>query len=242
MILTDCRIFAGAAHLSGQSNRLEVSGECDEGDTTNFLSEGWKECVGLLKGFKIVGGGQWNALDPSAVDSSRWAALGTAEAWSVAPSTVAPGDRVYVGAANQSKYTFLGDVGTVAPWTVDVDGSGPLVRGRSLHNYTTARTATGSGTAVQNTAVTSDQALYCALHVLSVSGTGSPTLTVRVQSDDAGAFSSATTVATFTAATGLTNQFTRIAGPITDDWFRADWTISGTNPSFLFVVTIGVGP
>jgi hypothetical protein len=241
VILKDCRIFAGAAHLSGQQNRIELSGELDEKDTTNFLSDGWKECTGSLKGFKIVGGGQWNASDLSAVDASRWAALGVAEAWSIAPATVAPGDRVYVGAANQSKYTFLGELGEVAPWTVDVDGSGAMVRGWSLHNYTTARTATGSGTAVLGSAVTSDQALYAALHVLSVSGTGSPTLTVRVQSDTVG-FPSATTVGTFTAATGLTNQFMRIAGPITDTYFRADWTISGTNPSFLFVVTIGVGP
>lgn len=242
MILKDCRIFAGAAHLSGSQNRIELSAECDQEDTTNFLSDGWAECIGSLKGFKIGGGGQWAASDASAVDSSRWAALGTAEAWSVAPATVAPGDRVYVGRANQAKYGFFGEVGKVAPWTVDVDGSGAMVRGWSLHNYTTARTATGSGTAVLGSAVTSDQALYCALHVLSVSGTSSPTLTVRVQSDDAVGFPSATTVTTFTAATGLTNQFVRVAGPITDTYFRADWTISGTDPSFLFVVTIGVGP
>lgn len=241
MILKDCRIFAGAAHLSGQQNRIELTGDLDEKDTTNFLSDGWKECIGSLKRFKIVGGGQWNASDLSAVDASRWAALGVAEAWSIAPATVAPGDRVYVGQANQSKYVFLGELGEVAPWTVDVDGSGAMVRGWSLHNYTTARTATGSGTEVLAQAVTSDQALYCALHVLSVSGTATPTLTVRVQSDTVG-FPSATTVGTFTAATGLTNQFMRISGPITDTYFRADWTISGTNPSFLFVVTIGVGP
>jgi len=241
VILKDCRIFAGAAHLSGQSNRIELSAECTSEDTTNFLSDGWEECQGGIANFKIVGGGQWHASDASSVDYSRWSALGVPEAWSVAPATVAPGDRVYVGKADQSKYTFLGDVGKVAPWTVDAEGSSPLVRGRSLHNYTTARTATGSGTAVENTAVASNQALYCALHVLSVSGTGSPTLTVRVQSDTVG-FGSATTVQTFTAATGLTNQFARVAGPITDTWFRADWTISGTNPSFLFVVTIGVGP
>lgn len=242
MILTDCRIFAGAAHLSGQSNRIELSAECDEADTTNFLSAGWDECIGSLKGFKIAGGGQWYANDPTAVDGSRWAALGTAEAWSIAPSTVAPGDRVYVGQANEAKYTFFDEVGKVAPWTVDVMGTGALVRGKSLHNYTTARTATGSGTSVQNVAVSSTQALYCALHVLSVSGTATPTLTVRVQSDNATGFPSPATVQTFTAATAVGNQFARVAGPITDDWFRADWTISGTNPSFLFVVTIGVGP
>lgn len=242
MILTDCRIFAGAAHLSGQSNKIELSAECTEEDVTNFLSAGWKECQAGLAGFKIAGGGQWYANDASAVDSSRWSALGTAEAWSVAPSTVAPGDRVYLGQAQQSKYTFLGDVGKVNPWAVDVEGTGALVRGRSLHNYTTARTATGSGTSVQNIAVSSTQALYCGLHVLSVSGTSTPTLTVRVQSDNATGFPSATTVKTFTAATAVGNQFSRVAGPITDDWFRADWTISGTNPSFLFVVTIGVGP
>jgi hypothetical protein len=242
VILTDCRIVAGAAYLSGQQNRIEVAPECEEKPTTNFLSQGWAECIGGISGWKLAGGGQWAASDAQAVDQSRWNAQGAAEYWSIAPGLFTAGERAYLGTAMQSKYTFLGELGEVAPWAIDASGSGALVQGRSLHSNATARTATGSGTAVQLQAVDSSHALYCALHVLSVSGTATPTLTVRVQSDNAGGFPSATTVQTFTAATAVGAQFARVAGPITDDWFRADWTISGTNPSFLFVVTIGVGP
>jgi hypothetical protein len=31
-----------------------------------------------------------------------------------------------------------------------------------------------------------------------------------------------------------------VSGPITDDWFRVSYTISGTTPSFLFAVTAGI--
>ena len=114
----------------------------------------------------------------------------------------------------------------------------PVVRGTSLHPPGTARTATGNGTAVQVGAVASGRQMYAALHVLSVSGTATPTLTVKVQSDTVG-FGSATDQITFTAATAVGGQISRVAGPITDDYWRASWTISGTNPSFLFVVVVG---
>jgi hypothetical protein len=103
----------------------------------------------------------------------------------------------------------------------------------------TARTATGTGTSVQLGAVSSTQRLYVALHVFSVSGT-TPSLTVAIQSDNATGFPSASTVTTLTAATAIGSQITRVAGPITDDWFRVSYTISGTDPSFLFAVTAGI--
>lgn len=241
MILTDCRIFAGGTHLSGQSNKIELPGELEERDVTNFLSAGWKECTGALPSFSIEASGQWVAGSNS-VDESRWSALGTNEPWTICPLTDTAGVLAYLGQANESKYQTFDVVGSVMPWAASAQGSWPLVRGKSLHSYVTPRTATGSGTAVQLIATPTGQNLYAALHVLSVSGTATPTLTVRVQSDNASDFPSATTVITFTAATAVGGQITRVAGPITDDWLRADWTISGTNPSFLFVVSVGVGP
>jgi hypothetical protein len=119
-------------------------------------------------------------------------------------------------------------------------GSWPLARGVVLNPPGTALTITGNGTAVQHVAVTTAaQYLYASLHVLSVSGTATPTLTVKVQSDTVG-FPSPTDRITFTAATAQSSQISRVAGINTDDYYRISYTISGTNPSFLALVAVGV--
>lgn len=74
-----------------------------------------------------------------------------------------------------------------------------------------------------------------------MAGTGTPTLTVAIESDDASGFASATTRLTFDAATAAGGQILRTDGTaITDTWYRANWTISGTSPSFLFALALGV--
>ena len=89
--------------------------------------------------------------------------------------------------------------------------------------------------------LTTSHYLYAALHVISRSGT-SPTIDVLIQSDDNAAFSSPTTRVTFTQQSAIGSEWgTRLVGPITDDYWRASWTIGGSNtPTFGIVVTAGV--
>jgi hypothetical protein len=82
--------------------------------------------------------------------------------------------------------------------------------------------------------------MYANLHVLSVSGTSTPTLTVSVASDNAVGFPSSAAQGAFAAATAVGGESIRIPGAILDDWWRVTWTITGTNPSFLFLVSMGV--
>lgn len=238
-VLLNARIFAGAVDLTGNSNKVEVSSEREEKDTTNFGSAGWKEVLGGLASTKISAGGQWEALDTTKVDDDMWANAGGTGAWSIAPNTMAVGDLAYLTNALRSKYQLGGSVGDVAPWSAEATGNSPLVRGAVLHPPGTARTATGTGTAVLLGAVTSAQRLYAAVHVYSVSGT-TPSITVKIQSDDNSGMTSPTDRITFTAATAIGGQFSNVAGPVTDTYWRAVWTISGTTPSFLLAVTAGV--
>lgn len=114
-----------------------------------------------------------------------------------------------------------------------------LVRGTVLAAKA-ARTTTGnSGTAQQLGAVAANQRVWAALHVFAAAGT-SPTLAVTVRSDDAVGFASPTTRITFTTATGVTSEFLSTVGAITDDFWRVDWTIGGTSPSFTFAVMVGI--
>lgn len=133
-----------------------------------------------------------------------------------------------------------GNVGDMAAFSIEANGSGGVrsVRGNILHAET-AETATGTGTGRQLGAVAATQSVFGALHVVEFAGT-SPTLDVTVESDDADTFLSPTTQLTFAQATGKTGEFVSAAGPITDDWWRVNFTIGGTTPSFTFVVVVGI--
>ncbi|USQ82631.1 hypothetical protein NFX46_01915 [Streptomyces phaeoluteigriseus] len=240
-VLLNVRTFAAGVDLTGASNKIELSAEIEDKDSTNYASQGWKEVLGGLGSAEVSGEGQWEAGDPSKVDDSSWAHLGTVIPWSVSANNAANvGDLVYFMAALRSDYKVFESVGEVAPWTGTAKSSWPLVRGQFAHPPGTARTATGTGTALNLGAVAAGKRLYAALHVLSVAGT-TPSLTARVESAPDNTFAAPTTRATFTAATAAGGQVLRTDGTaITDAWWRIAWTVSGTTPSFLFVGSLGV--
>lgn len=239
-VLTGVRAFANAADLTSNSNKVEITADVEDKDVTNYGSAGWKEILGGLASSQISAEGQWEALDPSKVDDASWSQLGGIGPWTVGPVGAAVGDLAYFTNALQSSYQLGGQVGDVAPWTGKATGSWPMVRGQIAHPPGTARTSTGVGTGVNLGAVAAGKRLYASLHVLSVAGT-TPSITARVESDDAIGFPSATTQLTFTAATAVGGQILRTTGSaITDSWFRVAWTISGTTPSFLFAAALGI--
>lgn len=241
IVLTNVRLFTGGADLTGNSAKVEIQAEREEKETTNYGSGGWKECLGGLASSKIAADGQWEAGDPSKVDDNAWADLGGVGPWSIGPVGAAVGDLAYFTSVLRGSYELLGQVGDVAPWKAGAEGSWPLVRGQVGHPPGTARTATGTGTGINLGAVAAGRRLYASLHVLSVAGTSTPTITARVESDADNTFASPTTQLTFTAATALGGQILRTSGSaITDTWFRFAWTISGSSPSFLFAAAFGI--
>jgi hypothetical protein len=99
--------------------------------------------------------------------------------------------------------------------------------------------ATGSSTGAQLGAVSATQRVWAVVHFLTAGGT-TPSITVKVQSDNNSGFTSPTDRITFTAATTKGGQFGSAVGAITDDYWRATWTVSGTNPSFQTRIIIGI--
>jgi hypothetical protein len=103
-----------------------------------------------------------------------------------------------------------------------------------------AYTVTVNGAVQAITGPTAGKSLYAALFVTAVSGT-TPSLTAVVQSATLVGFGSPTTRGTFTAMTATGAQWlTPVAGPITDGFYRVNFTISGTTPSFTACAVIGV--
>lgn len=245
-VLKGVRLFAGGVDLTTVNNKISLESEVEPKDATAFNPNSntivWQELLAGIASTKASGEGQWEAGDASKVDDGSWSGLGGVGAWTVCPVGAAVGDLAWPTKMLEGSYELLGSVGDVAPWKADWTGSWPLPRGQVLHPPGTARTTTGSGTARQLGALSATQALYVTLHVLSVSGTSTPTITVAIDSDDNSGMSSPTTRGTFAAATAIGGQTMKISGAVTDDWWRASWTISGTNPSFLFLVAAGIGP
>lgn len=244
LVFTDCRLFVGAADLSGNSNMVEIDAEVEPKITTNFRSGGAEERLGGLFSADINAAGQWEAGDVSKVDDNQWATLfaRSGGAWTLCPTDAVVAAVAYLTKAVQGKYAPFGQVGDVLPWKGSAKSTSSMPRGQIAHPPGTARTVTGTGTALQLGAVAPGQSLYANLHVLSVTGTGPPSITARVETDNTIGFPSPTTPpgATFAAATAPGGQSLVIPGPLTDDWFRAAWTITGGGPSFLFALALGI--
>ncbi|MBO0917537.1 hypothetical protein [Streptomyces laculatispora] len=238
-VLLDARLFAPGADLSGASSKIELSSEIEDKETTNYLSAGWKEVIGGLGSAEISAEGQWEAGDPSKVDDASWSALGGIGPYTVCPTGSTVGALAYITSGMRADYNVGDAVGEVAPWTGTVKSSWPLVRGQIAHPPGLARTVTGTGTPVQLGVIPAGKRLYAALHVLSVAGT-TPSITARIESGDA-TISTPTTRATFSAATAPGGQILRGDGTaVADTYYRVAWTITGTTPSFMFAVSLGI--
>lgn len=242
-VLTDARIYFASADLTGYSNKVETGASVEELDRTTFASGGAKERWGGLVDMTASVSGFWEAGDLSKPDDTFWANLGASTVpLTVAPTSGAVGSLAYLSRVLEASYKPGGDTGKLLGWSAELKGNWPLVRGTVLHPQGTARTASGTGTGQQIGALSSSQALYATLHVFSIAGTGTPSITVAIESASDSGFTTPTTQATFTAATALGGQTAKVIGPITDTYWRAKWTIAGTSPSFLFAVAAGIGP
>lgn len=245
-VLQNVRLFAGGADLTTNNNKAELSAEVEEKDATSFAPTGgtWHESLGGIASTSISGSGQWDsqftAGSPLLPDDASFAFVGAVQAVTVCPSTATDGSVCYCGGFLRQNYVLGGSVGDVAPWSGMWQGNWPLGRGQVLASPT-VRTATGTGTIIGPLPVlAAGHALIGTLHVMSVAGT-TPSVTATIQSAAAVGFASPTTRVTFNAATAIGGQVFRVLGPITDTYWRLNYTISGTTPSLLFMSGLGIG-
>lgn len=230
----------GGYKITNALNQLAIDVGADAVDVTTFGSAGAREFTGGLKTLGFSMAGYYNAV--TGLD----AALQTNLRVSDTPITFCSqagtaGEVAYIFKALQATYTRGGNIGDAFTFSLSGNNSSSsgAVRGTLMLNSTTV-TATANGTARQLGAVIAGKKIYGALHVFAVAGTSSPTLTVRVESDDNSGFTSATTRLTFTSKTAVGSDWQELAGAITDDWWRVVVTVSGTNPVFGAMVSLGI--
>ena len=232
LIFTNGKFFLGEFDISGDLNSIALNYGANEQDDTVFGDDTESVRGGLLSvGFGISG---FVNTDP---DSKIFSSMGVADT----PVTIAAegaddGEKSWIIPGMFADYAPGGSVGDMHSF--DANGKGKaLVEATVLGNTTYTTTTTGTGRQLE--AISATQTLYAALHVITVSG-GTPTLDVTIESDDNAGFTSAVQRIAFTQATAATSEIQTLDGAITDDYFRAVFTIGGSTPSFLAIISVGI--
>lgn len=236
-LLNNAGLYVGEYDLSAVLNEIALETDADVLDVTTFGASFRDYAIGL-KGARFSAAGFY---DPENADAPLYDKWGDADQIVTIVADNAAGGMAYLMRGCVPSYRVGGSIGQAG--VVNLTGQttqAPIVQGRTLHRATAAG-ATATGTALQLGAVAADKSIYGTLHVFGIDGTGTPTLAVKIQSDDSSGFSTPVDRLTFTNATAIGAQWVS-AGPgaITDDWWRISFTISGTGPSFGFVVGFGI--
>lgn len=238
-------LWFGSVKLTCGAQSISWTADAESLDATTFCSAGWKQFLGGAKGGTVQFDGFADytaptngiAPDKDLFDNLAAAAAPVSVAVPAAGGTaVAVGDPGYTAKSLVAGFDTFGDVNAIAKLEGEVVTTGAQARGAVLAIPSTTITSTGSGTGVQLGALSSTQTLYVALHVFTaVTGT----VTVKVQSDDNSGFTSATDRVTFTSAGSAGWQWGTVSGAVTDDYWRAVWTVAGGG-SYTFGVVAGI--
>lgn len=246
--LTDVDLYAGtsstALDVSCFANQFELMATPGKTvDATTFCSGGWDvPLVGHMTTMISASGptdmATATASTTSAVDEVMALDLGGAWTLGMVPAGGTVGNVAYFTTGTlTSRGVLQGAVGDLATHAATWRSTAKLVRGSLFR--ASAITATGSSASQQLGAVAATQRLYVAVILLTAGGT-TPSITVKIQSDDNSGFTSATDRLTLSAQTTKSAQTSSVAGAITDDYWRAYWTVSGTSPSFDARILIGI--
>jgi hypothetical protein len=205
---------------------------------TAFCDDGVHEYVTGLRSGGFSHQGFW---DPAVTADAVYERVRSAT--DVVPTSFAVtktvGARAYTGKTMHTSYEESADVGSPYNYNASGDVSGVVARGSLLHLAVTEVSATGAGTAVEVGAAASGEYVYSALHVLELAGGTAPSIAVVAESDDASGFVSGVTRLTHTTLADVNSDWQRLAGPVTDTWWRSSYTITGSPTTVRFVHVLG---
>lgn len=238
-VLTDGRLFLDGYDFSSHTQSMTLDLSADDIDVTPINSGGFRSRIAGLQDASLTANGFFEAGDGKP-DALLGISAG-AEIIGTVSATSSAGDIAYFLKSRQFSYSIGGAIGDAMPFSINNSNSSDrAVRGTIMVDDSANLTATGNSDGRQLGAVTSSQSVFVAAHVVSVSGTSTPTLTLKVQSDDNASFTSATDRITLTDFTAAGAQYSKLAGAITDDYWRINYTLSGTSPSFKCFITVGI--
>jgi len=236
-VLKNIRLYAGAFSLHSETNNAALQRRLEVVDASTF---------GVSSREKASALHDWSASYQGFVDYDTTTvqaqldddqAAGNLVTVSFGGVSAAPvGSIGYAGRALHAEVSRFGQLAQMAPFTLNVQGSGRLVPGTVMENA--AIVATGNGAGAQLGAVSAAQKAYCALHCVAFDGTS---LDINVESDDNAGFTTAVVRGSFAQLTDVGSEWLEISGPITDDYWRLDYTLVGTSATIFAVMGIAAG-
>jgi hypothetical protein len=227
--LQDCSAWVHGYDFSADSSKLTLKSSAADLDTTTFGAT-YQSRIGGLRTVEASLDGYWQSATAAAVDPESFPDLGTADrACTFSGSGSTETSTAYLAQLGKFRYDLFGQVGTVAPFTLEMLGTNSvgLIRGQVAKARGSVSATGVLGSVVQLGAPTSAQYVYAAVHIF----TAPTTITVQVQSDTAANFPSATTVATIGPLTAVGGTWmTRVAGPLVGEayWRLNVSVITGT--------------
>jgi hypothetical protein len=233
--------YVSGYDLTGDTNGTSLDIEYDELDVTVNGNTGRNRIAGLESVESTVTG-PWQSAASGAIDPTIFTGLGSNREVVTQTPTGTEGDVAWLWQARKFKYQIGGQLGEVFPYEMTMmstKGSGTTsvgaVRGRLLKAEGDISGTGVTGSVVEAGAVASGQYLYCAVHCFSI-GTS---FTLQIQSDTASNFPSATTQMTTSSITATGGTWvTRVAGPITDTFWRVN--VSAASGTSQIAVAIGI--
>lgn len=228
-------VMINALVMSAFFNDASANGACDAVEDTAFGDTSKTYIAGLHDGTMSLSG----FFDPvaSGSDATLATALGTADTlvsilWQ-GDTTV--GGRAAIAKAIQTSHDTSAPVGDVVACAAEVQGDGGVWGGDVLLGRT-AVIVTGFGAGVDNGVATTD-GWVANLHIDTISGTSTPTITAKVADSADNVTFADLSGGGFAAKTAIGSE--QIAGTGTvARYARAAYTISGTNPSFTGVMVL----
>lgn len=234
--ITDAFVYVGGYDFTGDTNQVSIDVN-HAVNTANTMGSHWAKNILGVSSVNFQCAGFWNVTDGEQ-DNQEWGALASTDrVVTFGPGTSTESSPAYIFRSLTGQYQFGGTHGAVAPFSVSAVGSNGqgVVRGKLAKARGNVSATGATGTGQQLGAVSATEFLYATLHVFSA-GT---TITIVVESDDNVNFTSATTRATIGPITTAGGTWaTRVAGAITDDYYR--FRITAVTGTFNIAGAIGV--
>lgn len=240
---TSAEIFLGSYRFTVNATNVNVGLHVDVKDATTFGSGGFEQFV---PGLKVLTLNLQGLTDYAAGAYDEWirTSYGTVQVASVSPGVMAVGNTVVITQGiPETNENFGGHVGDISKVSTAVKPVGNVVAQGQVTNITAPTiTVTGNTTPVQVGALGALQQAYAAIHVVTIAGTATPTLTCQLASSPTSGGAYTTRGAAGAGLTAIGGQFlaTGILGVITDTWWRLNYTVSGTSPIFTVFASIAV--
>lgn len=237
LVLDDATIWVGGYDFTGDANQISLNVTVDQLDVTTFGSK-FRQRIGGLRDVQSQVAGLWSSGTSAAPDPHLFPDLGVADRVVTMSPAKAEGSVAYMFRAGKFGTQMFGNIGDAVPFTLDLQGTNRegLIRGQVVKAKANVSTTGATGTAAQLGEVAAGQFLYAAFHVF----TAGTTITAVLESAADDEFTSATTRAMFGPITTTGGTWAaRVAGPVTDTWYRLRVTaVTGT---FQVAAAAGVG-